>query len=266
MSREHSTGDRRAEIDRRLDEALDGAAVETDCLAPAQAAAAECDDRWYGRSLVASYEAAADVAEPAPALDAAAAIELLRAYVRLRCELLDRLADEPAGRDPTPALLSSDYLYTSAYSALGDVETARLGACFETVTSVSQTVIETFGAVATGPAPTGADLRAFVDGTAGALGRGAAAIGATLAGVDGRQRSRFETLGRGLGTARRIRLVLDGDADLAPSLSTEVDEGLLRRHAERRLDAIDPSFRELSAVDDAGLLRAFVEASGEMDG
>lgn len=267
MSRDRSRIDCRAEIDRRLSETLE--AASTDCLTPAQRAITDRDDRWYGQLLVRSHEAMADTADRTPALEAAVAIELLREYYRSRCELLDRITGDearPPNHDPTPALLSGDYLYTTAYSALEGVETVRLGACFETLTSVSQSMIGAMGSVTAGPPPADADLRSFIDETAGVLGEGATAIGALLADVDDARRAQFETLGRDLGTARRIRITLDPETDPVRRPSFDVDERRLRRHAEQRVEGAELTLRDLSSVADVGALRTAVETLEDGDG
>ncbi|WP_135820155.1 polyprenyl synthetase [Halostella litorea] len=259
--------DPRAAIDRRIDAAL--APDRGPGLASARAAVEGFDDRWYGRLAIRSHAAAAgaDGPDPGPAPDAArsaaAAVELLRGYCRVRGELLCRVEDDASPADVRSALLAGDVLYAAAYSSLGRLDAGSADACFEPLVAASETVVETFAA--SHARPTTADRRDLFDGTAGALGRGAAAIGAALAGADADRRDRFAALGHDLGTARGIRSALGPDLSAVPA-APEADERALRRHAANRLAEATRACRDLPpAVDTVHLRPAFeaVEREGE---
>lgn len=262
MLHEATLDDRRSEIDRRLETAL--ASADGDSLALARATVAECDDRQYGLLSTLAYESMATSPDREAVLPAAAAVELLRGYCRLRSQLLIQVSETMAhslNRDPTTALLAGDYLYTSAYSTLRATEDGHLGDCFEILTDVSEALIEAFDANYANSAPSTTDHCSFVDETAGALGEGAALVGATLAGIDDARREHLAALGRGFGVGRRIRLALDADGDAAPVVPPKPDEERLRRYARRHLDEADRALEKLASSADVGALRAFVSPS-----
>lgn len=259
--------DYRAEIDRRLEAALEPEIG--DRIPMARATIAADDDRWYGRLLVRSYGSVTDTMDPEALLSAAAAIELLRAYCRLRRELLVQIADDLAHsltREPASALLAGDFLYSAAYSALGESDHASLGACFATLTRVSERMVEAFGSGYVQSASTPANRLALIDETAGALGAGAAVIGATLAGVDSPHREDFATLGRGLAAGRQNRRTFGSGAESIRVVSPEPDERQIRRHARRRLAEADEALSALSSVADVSRLRPLFEGVEEADG
>lgn len=264
MTGDPTLADCRAAIDRRLERVLEPASEAG--LEPAHAAVAAADDRWYGRLLVRSYEAST-AADTDPVVPAAAAVELLRGYCRLRSELLERITDDGArstAREPTAPLLAGDYLFSAAYSTLGDVDHGSLESCYETMTAVSGTVVESFATAAARPGFDPGEYPSLVDGTAGALGEGAAVIGATLGGVEETRRSQFATLGRGLASARAVHRTLGSDPDALTLAPTKLDERPLKRHAERRLDAADRALRDLSGAVDTNRLRPVVDAVGDV--
>ncbi|UHQ98673.1 polyprenyl synthetase family protein (plasmid) [Natrinema zhouii] len=198
-------------------------------------------------------------ARPA-ALSAATAIELLRGYVRLREQLIHQLGNEVTDSlqwEVTPALLASDYLYTSAYSTLGSLTDDHIAECLEEFTAVSKSIIETLGRnyIQSTPSPT--KYCSFIDDTAGALGRGAAVIGATLADVDEPHRDHFATLGRGFGTIYRIQHLLASDGASIKTDSSLTDRRL-RQHAKQRLQETDRALQQLSSTLDVTSLRTFV--------
>lgn len=261
MTDAHAPGDHRSAIDRRLEAVVESA--DAAGLPAVATVLAECDDRWYGRLLLRSYESTAG-SPPEAALSAAAAVELLRGYCRLRSRLLDRgdADDARAGPPaPTASLLAGDFLFTAAYSELDGADHVRGRAPFETLVDVSQTVVEALAARSVGPTSPESEL-APIDGTAGALGEGAAVVGARLAGVDGRWRDHFATLGHGLAVGRAVQRALDPDAD-GFHLVPDPDERRLRRYADRRLAAADDALDELSAIDVARLRPLFEDATGE---
>ncbi|ESP87089.1 hypothetical protein [Candidatus Halobonum tyrrellensis] len=249
MSRYHSRAERRAALDRRLDDAL--ATAEGASLAPAVAAVRERSDRWYGQLAAVSYESAVRPdtdADVDAVLPAATAVELLREYCRLRSELLVQLADEVAHsltHDPTAALLSSDYLHTSAYAALSAVDDDHRGDCVERLTTAASRIVEAFAGRGAGSIPSAEEYGAFADRTAGSLGAAAAAIGATVAGADGPRVERFATLGRAASAARQLRRTADAEPRTvrvaAPLPDGEALDRVARRRCadtERALDAV----------------------------
>lgn len=220
----------------------------------------------YGRVLVCSYRSVADAGGES-VLRAGAAIELLRAYCRLRSELLvqfDGPTPDSVDRDRTARLLASDFLYTAAYSTLGGIDHLSLNACYRALTETSSGLARTlyegreWSASAT-------DLLALLDGTAGRLGEGAAGIGAALAGVDGARRDRFASIGRGLSTARRIRLAVETDGEPDRILPPTVDTDRLRRHATRQFADATDAFRRLEPVAETDRLRPLFEEIGEFE-
>ncbi|WP_226023735.1 polyprenyl synthetase [Halomicrobium salinisoli] len=262
MTDAHAPGDHRSDIDRRLETAVESA--DAAGLPAVDAVLSATDDRWYGRLLLRSYESTAGSPPPEAALSAGAAVELLRAYCRLRTRLLDR-GDADGARvgslAPTASLLAGDFLYAAAYSELDGVDHVRGGACFDALVDVSETVVEALAAHYVGPTSPASELTA-IDDTAGALGEGAAVVGATLAGVDGQWRDHFATLGHGLAVGREIQRTADPDAGGFHPVP-DLDDRRLRRYAERRLAAADDALDELSAVDVARLRPLFEDATGD---
>lgn len=263
MFHEHSFADHRAEIDSHLETVL--GAAESDCLASARATMETYDDRRYGQLVALSYDSVAErrdnTSETESILPAATAIELLRGYCRLRSELLVQVNDEMAHsltRDPTAALLAGDYLYTSAYSALCDVDTAHLGACVKILTTVSETIIEAFSTNDSESSSLTSDQYSFFDKTAGSIGEGAAILGATLADVDSARRDYFAKLGHGFGTARQIHRSLDTETGTVKAASPVHNERHLRKHAEQRRDEAHQALQKLSSTVDITALRMLV--------
>lgn len=296
MARTMSPTERRAELDRRLDRALD--VPDGTCLELARSSIQTAPDRWYGQLLSLSHDsvAAGGTAsavpgsdEPAAAggtastaaasgdesvaaasgdastadvvLPAATAVELLRGYCRLRGELLVQLENDAVhspSRAPSASLLAGDYLNSAAYAELGSVDHARLGAAFETLLSLSESLACAFDA---GYPRSVEDHCSFLDETAGSLGEGAAAIGARFAGADESTRERLATVGRESSTARQIQRRLDSESAALPDAPRDVDEHQLRQHAERRVDAAARALDELAPAADVEALRAFVASS-----
>lgn len=258
MSRELSLTERRTQIDGRLERALSSA--DSGRLAPAWTTISERDNRWYGQLLALSHNSVATTPMRSSVLPAATAIELLRGYVRLREQLIRQLGNEVTDSlqwEVTPALLASDYLYTSAYSMLGSLTDDHIAECLEEFTAVSKSIIETLGRnyIQSTPSPT--KYCSFIDDTAGALGRGAAAVGATLADIDEPHRDHFATLGRGFGTVCRIQHLLASDG---ASIKTDssLTERRLRQHAKQRLREAEHALQQLSPTVDVSSLRTLV--------
>ncbi|QCS44871.1 polyprenyl synthetase [Natrinema versiforme] len=258
MTRTERLSERRLEIDRRLEEALEQAG--RDRLGPVRATMTDRDDRRYGQLVAQVHDSIAATPARETVLPAATAIELFRGYVRLRAQLLCRLGDEDASVqwDVTSALLASDYLYTTAYSTLGTLDDDRIGSCFETLASVSASVIEALGTAESQSTVPATDYCSLIDETAGSLGRGSALVGATLADIDEQYRERVATVGRGFGTVSRIQFVLASDAGALRTGSSSSTVRRLRRHATRRLTEVDRALDELSPVADVAPVRAFV--------
>jgi len=227
----------------------------------------EPGDRWYGRLLVASYETAATERETDSVQAAAAAVELFRGYCRLQSRLLVQLIDRwphSITHDPTSVLLGSDYLYTAAYSMLGNVTQSALGDSFEVLVNTATGIMESFAGIYAETARSEWDQREFFDETAGAVGEGAAVLGATLAGGDDTRRDRIAAVGRGLSTARQIHRVLDAGPVAAMVIPPEFDERRLREHAERRGTDAMRALDALSPPEGATTLRAFASAASSV--
>jgi len=221
-------------------------------------------DRWYGQLVVTVSDSLSDRQDREEVLPAAAAIELLRGYVRLRSRLLVTPADKPAHSltlDPTAELLAGDCLSSAAFSSLRTVPASSSGDCFETLTTVLETITEAFARPYNAAGSTEQDQAIYIDETAGTLGEGAAALGATLAGVDEPVRRHCERLGRGLSTARQINYVLDMDPTEAMVVPPTFDESQFRMQAERGRNDAAQAIDTLSEIVDVTRLRAFAEAS-----
>lgn len=257
MARKLSLTDRRTEIDSRLELVLD--AADSGRLAPASATILERDNRRYGQLVALSHNSLATTPDRPEVVPAATAIELLRGYLRLREELILQLGNETTDSlqwEVTPALLASDYLYTSAYSTLGTLTADRIAECVEELTTVSESIIEALGSDCMQSPPSPAEYCSAIDTTAGALGRGAAVIGATLADTDHSDGDHFATLGRGFGTVWQIQDILASDG--APvRTDPSLTERRLRQHAKRRLRETDHALQQLSSAVDVNSLRAF---------
>ncbi|SEH67413.1 hypothetical protein SAMN05192561_12815 [Halopenitus malekzadehii] len=224
----------------------------------------ESPDRWYGQLVVSMYDSLSDRQDYGAVLPAAAAIELLRGYVRLRSRLFVTLTDNHAHSltmDPTSALLAGDYLYTAAFSLLGSAPDSPPGDCFETLTTVLETVTEAFARTYTSAGSADHDQVMFLDETAGSLGEGAAALGATLADFDGPDRSHCERLGRDLSTARQFHQILNTDPNEAMIVPPTVNESRLHLHAEQRRNDATQAIDTLSETVDVTRLRVFAETT-----
>jgi len=223
----------------------------------------ESRDRWYGQLTVSVYDSLSEHNDYEDILPAAAAIELLRESVRLRSQLLVTLTDKHPHSltlEPEAALLTSDYLYTAAFSSLRSVPDSRSGECFEILTVALETITETFARAYTPATSVEYDKAVFLDETAGSLGEGAAILGGTLAGLDESNHRHFERLGRELSVVRQIRLILDADPSEATIVPPTIDHGHLRALAERRQDHANRTLDTLSETVDVTRLRAFAEA------
>lgn len=165
----------------------------------------------------------------------------------------------------TSSLLAGDYLYTSAYSTVSEMQNAPLDACFRTFTTVSKTITEAFDDWASRSTWTVPVYCTFVDETAGVFGEGAAAVGATLAGADTDDRARIASIGRGLATGRQLQRVLDPNVDTVYSVPPGVAQRRLRRYANRRLEDATEAIREISPTMDREVLGEFIERNSIAD-
>jgi len=221
-------------------------------------------DRWYGQLVVTVYDSLSDHQDRENVLPYAAAVELLRGYVRLRNRLLLTLTDKHAHSltlDPTAALLAGDYLYTAAFSSLRSTPDSSSSDCFEILTAILKTVTEAFARTYTAAGSTDHDQAKFLDDTAGGLGEAAAALGATLAGADEPVRRHCERLGRGLSTARQVNHVLDMDPAEAMVVPPTFDESQFRMYAKQQRNDAARALDILSETIDVTHLRAFAGVS-----
>jgi len=248
---ELSPSERRTELDRRLEAAL--AAADAGGLSLARSTVLECPDRWFGQLAALSYDAVADAPDSDAVLPAATAVELLRGYCRLRNDLLTERAATP-DRDRTAVLLAGDYLNSAAYAAFGRVEDGPSGDGFDALTAAFQTIVEGFDAAYARSAAEGESL---LDDTVGALGEGAAVVGATLAGIDDSGREPFADVGRGFSAARHVQRVLDS-ARAESLLPLDADERDLRRYGAKRLREAEAGLDRLAGDAEAASLRSFL--------
>lgn len=251
-----------SQIERHLEQVLSDA--DEASLPLVRDVLQESPDRWYGQLVVSVYDSMSDRQDREVVLPAAAAIELLRGYARLRSRLLVVITDKHAHSltlDPTAALLAGDYLYTAAFSSLRSVPDSSPGNCFEVLTEVLETITETFVHTYTPTESTEYGQGTVLDEMAGSLGEGAAALGATLAGIDDPTCQHCERLGRGLSTARQISYVLDTDPSDALVVPPTFDESEFRMYAERGRDDAAQALDRLSESVDVTSLRTFAEAT-----
>ncbi|WP_121823102.1 polyprenyl synthetase family protein [Halostella salina] len=252
--------DRCVKVDDLIGNLLDG--KDGSAMAVAREAVRAADDEWYGRFVAVTYESVVGTTDPDMVVPAGAAIELLRGYCRLRCELLGDIAADP-GRspswDPTTALLAGDYLSTSAYAALGSPDHVALGDCFRALTAAIEGITDAFYAE---HAQASADPnRPLPDRLAGSLGACAAVIGATLAGVDADRHDAIAEFGEGLAAARLLQSALDPDATGFPHVRFEAEDRRLRQRAQRRRADAELAVRKLPTSVDSTVLRTFHETS-----
>ncbi|MUV89690.1 polyprenyl synthetase [Halapricum sp. CBA1109] len=199
-----------------------------------------------------------------PALPAAAAVELLRGYALARNRLLARASDDdvpPA--ETTTTLLAGDLLYTAAFTALGRGSGVSRAGGFEVLSEVVSTVTTTFAAAYAEESCPPAE---FVDGTAGAVGAGAARLGATLAEGTPTRREIASTVGEGLATAREIHRRLGPGTAATVALPTDGEVERLRDHAERRREQAIRALDELDHSADDSPLRVLARRSAPASG
>ncbi|WP_459193240.1 polyprenyl synthetase family protein [Halosimplex sp. J119] len=262
MTTDWTTTDSEAAIDRQLDAAVESAGGAR--LPLARAVVDESEDRWFGQVLARTYRAVADDADHELVGRAGAAVELLRAYCRLRNELLvqiDGSVPHSLDRDRTVALLAGDFLYAAAYSTLGEIDRPTLDACYRTLAETSSDLVRTFHTIRDRAGASADDHVSLVDGTAGRLGESAAVVGVTLAGADESHRDHFASLGRGLSTARQIRLAIEDEGSPDGIVPPAVDEERLRYHATRQFAMATDARNRLRSVAETERLRPLFEAA-----
>lgn len=251
-----------SQIDRHLERVLsDADGVE---LPLAREVLQESRDRWFGRLVGTVYDSLSSRGNSDLVLSAAAGIELLRGYVRLRSRQLSNLTDKQAHSltlNPTSALLSGSDLYAAAFSSLRSVPHIRSGDAFEILATALETITEAFARTYSLPQTADYDNAVFFDETVGTLGEAAAVFGATLAGPDELHRRYLEQFGRGISTARQIGLALDSASGGAIVVPPTLNEAQLATHAERRRDEAEQALAAFPEAVDVTRLRAFVEAT-----
>lgn len=253
----------RAAIEAELERALGDVASEQ--LGVARKAVEGIEDRWYGQLAAASYAAAATESDAETALPAATAIELLRARSHLRSRVLVQIRGERAHAltfEPTEALLAGDYLATAAYASLDSGPRPAPKAGCDVLADVLEAVTETFTGAYVRPGDPKPGEPSFFDGTGGNVGRGAAVLGATFAGVDDDRREQFATVGRGLGTANLITRVLDRDPEQGMVAPPAFDESRLRDHVEQRRAEARRALADLPPTVDVEPIRRLGESDG----
>ncbi|SDD63875.1 hypothetical protein SAMN05192552_103614 [Natrinema hispanicum] len=250
-----------SQIDRQLESVLSD--TEEAGLPLVREVLQEPRDRWYGQLVGHAYASLTDTQDPEIVLPAATGVELLRGYVRLRNRLFVTLSGKGIHSltlEPAPALLAGDYLYTAAFTSLRSIPDVPSSDCFEVLTTVLGTITEAFTRVYTSAESASYDPATFLDETAGSLGKGAAVLGATLAGVDDLHRRHFARFGSGLSTVRQVDRVLEVNPKEAMVVLPMVDESQLRIHAQRRQDDADRALDALSKTTDVTGLTSFTES------
>lgn len=208
MTGETSSARLRADLDARV-EALartDAGFLAEETTLPA------CRDRWYGRLAVRTFEATTgESATRSDVRTAAAGVSLLRAYHERRTALVDDRdgAGEVTDHRLNRSLLVGDYLFAAAFGALESVDDPE-GRCFEILVEAACSLVTGTARHGLRSDPSIADLPAYAEATAGALGAAATHVGTTLAGADP---GRLAELGRYAATARRLERIREAEAE-----------------------------------------------------
>ncbi|QLH79655.1 polyprenyl synthetase [Halosimplex rubrum] len=251
----------RSAIESRLESALDGADGAGLALARETVEAAE--DRWYGQLVAGAYRSLADEPDTERAVPAAAAVELLCGYCRLRSELLVQLTDSRPHaftRDEVATLLAGDYLSSGAYSALAAADDPGHGDRFEEVTDALEAVSGAFADTYVETGESLPDRVALVERTAGRLGEAAAVLGARLTDADERHRDPLARAGRCFAAARTIRRALDREPGSAMVVVPERPVERLDEYATRRREEGQRALAALPSSADASPLRRLGDA------
>jgi geranylgeranyl pyrophosphate synthase len=256
----------KSKIDTQLERVLTH--TKGDGLDLAREVIDEPDDRWYGKLVINSYVSLTGTPGGGGdnVLSAAAAIELLRGYVRLRSQLLIQHTDERVHSltlDHSSALLAGDYLHTAAFTALSSNLHPTLENCIEILADVSETITETFALSYASAASSEPDPRLILDGTAGSIGKSAALLGATMANIESTHRKDVASVGRGFSTTRQIRRLFDAEPPKAMIVPLALDEVPLQEHAERRRSEAEQALKALSGAADVATLRTLAEAKSK---
>ncbi|GGL66418.1 polyprenyl synthetase family protein [Halocalculus aciditolerans] len=243
-------------LDARVERALDG--VLTPNLAAVRADVTPTE-RWFGRLLLCVHDTAAG--SPTPAARAgAAAVELLNEYHRVRSGLvvqLDNAVAHSLNWDHTDALLAGDAIHATAYRTLDD---AALADAIDTLTDASTTLTHALDTRVSRPPPPG-ERTPLLDETVGVLGRSAALVGASIAGLDDETRNAVGRFGRGVSVARAGRIAADTDPGAVRVVPPDTDPDRLRQYAADALADADAALDALADVLDTDPLRAFLDAT-----
>ncbi|WP_436907743.1 hypothetical protein [Halosimplex marinum] len=251
----------RSAIEARLESALDGPGEDGPSVAREAVDAA--DDRWYGRLVGGAYRSLADGPDPDRVVPAAAAVELLRGYCRVRSELLVDLAGagpRALGRDEVAALLAGDHLPAAAYATLTAADDPAVEDCVETLTDAFGAVAVAFATTFVEPTEPSPDPAAAVERTAGRIGECAVVLGARLAGADERHRDPVARAGRCFATARAVRDAFGDGAGPATVAVAELPAERLDDYAARRRADGYRALGELPSPVDASPLRRLAGA------
>ncbi|WP_167837401.1 polyprenyl synthetase family protein [Halosimplex halophilum] len=246
----------RSAVEARLEAGLSG--PDGDAPALAREAVDAADDRWYGRLVGGAYRSLADGPDPDRVVPAAAAVELLRGYCRIRRDLLVQFADRcphSSTRDEVAALLAGDHLAAAAYSTLTAVDDPAVGDCvgpfadaFEALTGALATTF----AEPVGPA---LDPVASIERTAGRIGECAAVLGGRLAGAGDRRLDGLTRAGRCFAAARAARAARERDGRSAAVAAPELPAERLDDYAARRRTDGYRALGDLPPTVDASPLR-----------
>lgn len=215
-------------------------------------------NHWYGDLSLRVHDALAGRRHDGAAA-AAAGVELLHAYCRVRGQLLVQLSDDIAHSltaDPTRTLLATDHLYAAAYAAFAHANAPTT--LFTTAIDTSQRITTAFTARYTDQAQSMTEPGDLVDGTTGALGEAAAVAGAVLADATGAQRDAARTLGRGLGALESVRRADESEPRDRPVTLPNVDETQLNEYADRRRADVSRALDTLESSVDVRALQELV--------
>lgn len=253
---------RPADIDAQIEEVLGD--VGTRRLPLVRKVIDDVPDRWYGQLLAESYATAVDEVESDDVLPAAVAIELLRGYVRLRSALLVQLSGKHAhslSLTLESALLAGDFLHSSANSVLLSSPGSALEASIADVTESMLSITASFTDL-NEPDPSASNQANYFDTVAGTLGKTAASIGASIAGVNENARQLFADLGRGLGTSREIQRFVTADSRQVTVVPPVTHGPELRQHGRKRREEAMDALWELA--DAQGItIQPFISLAGD---
>lgn len=165
-------------------------------LTPDVPATLSARPRVRGQWLVLGAQTGAAERDAVDVLPAATSVELVYAHALANAEAMT--STDAVDRDD--ALLTSDYLHSLAYAALGDVssESPVVAACFESFSRTSQRLASLWTRLEEAQSVDAPDLAAFEPIVMGAAGDLAGLLGGTTS----KGRSALRTAGAALGIAR----------------------------------------------------------------